>query len=269
MKWLAAILTVAAVAGALAFAVGATEYSSHKVSVRTRAVATETIYLLNRSSRFISDKEIKRDIPAWEKAANGAFAASWGTPHVKLVLADHAPAGSITATFRDNGPVTGALAYHTVQRGVSSIIVYAGVGVFYGYSNSVSFTHELFELLADQNINSWNWHWQSQSPAYYIGQHALPLPLNSFWFNEVCDPVEAYSYSINRVAISDWITPNWFNDQVNGSFDEMNLVHEPLQTLKGGYSQFMVNGQYNLVQDFRGAGKDADGFYRGEKVAGS
>lgn len=232
----------------------------------TSKAASETIYIVNQDPHAISNRTILKDIPAWETAANRDFRPAWDSPVVRIKLVSQAPAGAITAVFKNDGPVQGALAYHTVENGAPRIIVYAGVGDFYGYNNSVSFTHELFELLADQNINSWNWHWQSDPIAYYVGREPVRLPQGAFWFNEVCDPVEAYSYSIAGVRISDFVTPNWFGDQVNGGFDHMNQVHEPLQTLRGGYSQFVADNQYRLVQFFRHAGRDAAGFLKGEKA---
>lgn len=224
----------------------------------------ETIYLVNHAPAYISDKAIKRDIPAWEQAANGSFSRYWHSPQVKLELAQKVPVGSVSAVFEKEGPIQGALAYHNVRRGFPQIIVYAGVGKFYGYSNSVSFTHELFEMLADHAINSWSWHWQSQYPDFYIGAHVYKLPRGALWFNEVCDPVEAYSYRINGVAISDYVTPNWFDAQTNGAYDGMGLIHEPFNVLRGGYAQFVANGLYHEIQDFRHAGRDAAGFQKAE-----
>ena len=226
----------------------------------------ETIYIINQAPHYISDARIEKDIPAWELAANRDFRPYWNSPQIQLKLVKQAPRGAITAVFKNNGPVDGALAFHAVFEGVPQIVVYAGVGVFYGYSNSVSFTHELFELLADQNINSWNWHWQSDPLAFYVGQNPHPLPRGAFWFNEVCDPVEAFAYTIHGVPISDFITPAWFGDGTNGGYDQMNRVHQPLQTLRGGYAQFMVDGNYNLITDFPKRSRDARGFLKGEKA---
>jgi hypothetical protein len=58
------------------------------------------------------------------------------------------------------------------------------------------------------------------------------------WFNEVCDPVEADSYLIDGVKISDFITPAWFNDGVGQRYDFMGLAKQPFWIRPGGYAQF-------------------------------
>lgn len=166
------------------------------------------------------------------------------------------------ATFKKTGPIQGALAFHEVARGVPAIVVYAGTDDYYGYSNSVSFTHELFELLADPSISITNqgypYDW------FYVGKHQFPQLAGTIWSNEVADPVEKYAYRINGVQISDFITPNWFNDHVNGGFDKLGVIQEPFQIAKGGYACFFT-GDWNCIENFRGAGADASGYLVAEK----
>jgi hypothetical protein len=121
------------------------------------------------------------------------------------------------ATFVGKGPVKGALAYHWVDGNAPSITVYAGTGDYYGYDNSVSFTHELFELAADPVTSLVNQGWPYDY--YWLEKKDTSIKMEPQfgvygWFNEVCDPVEADSYLIDGVKISDFITPAWFNDGV-------------------------------------------------------
>lgn len=214
----------------------------------------ETIYVQDNDSADWSRAAVKRDIPAWERAANGYFSKVWRSEKVDIKLlapGQNAPKGSFVARIVKNGPVQGALAYHTVYRGVPSIVVYAGVGRFYGYSNSVSFTHELFEVLADPNISTINLGWPD--PTIYVGQkaHHIVGIGNFAWINEVCDPVEAYEYTDHGVQISDWVTPNWFNDQVKGPIDYLGVLKHPQQVARGGYAQFFYLGGWFAVTNFR------------------
>jgi hypothetical protein len=227
---------------------------------------TETIYVRNVAPLFISDAEIQKDIPAWEASANVDFAPVWHTAQVKLVFIGRrsAPQGASTATFTSKGSVKNALAYHTVSRGAPAIVVYAGVADYYGYLNSVSFTHELFELLADHETSIAN-QGVPYAPVTVVGGRSFFQPPGTVWINEVCDPVEAFHYERDGVAISDFISPNWFNDEVNGSYDYMHLVQQPFTILKGGYAQFWTGLGWAVVQNFRHAGSDADGFLVGEK----
>lgn len=234
-------------------------------SAPDKTQSTETIYVVNHSQGSISDGALRADIPAWEKALNEDFAPVWGSPQIKIELTNSVPRGGIEALFVKNGPIRGALAYHTVYNGAPEIVVYAGVGDFYGYSNSVSFTHEAEELLADPSVSALN-----QGIAFPFvtleGIRQITFPEDSYWIQEVADPVEAYSFKVDGVMISDFVTPNWWNDQVAGGFDYMGVLGEPYEIAKGGYAVFEVAGQFFSVDNFRHAGRDASGFMKGEKL---
>jgi len=257
---LAALVAVLVTAG---FVAGASSDS-------TSAVPAETIYVRNVAQQYISDATIRRDIPAWEQAVNHDFAPVWHTTHYRLVFIGRrqAPAGALSAVFVTKGPVKGALAYHTVTAGAPQIVVYAGTADYYGYDNSVSFTHELFELAADPMISVTNQGW----PYDYIWYPHPNGTINresqtegTVWAQEVCDPVESDSYRIDGVKISDFVTPDWFNDEVNGPYDHMGLVQQPFTILPGGYAQFWDGMSWNLVENFRGVTTpDAAGFLKGE-----
>lgn len=233
--------------------------------------SSETIYVVNHAGRWFSDAQIEKAIPAWEQAANQDFAPVWHSPQVKIELVcgtcatKEAPRGSISAVFVKNGPIQGALAYHTVTDGQPQIVVYAGVADFYGYSNSVSFTHELFELLADPSVSITNQGYPYPQVCLQGGD-CQPQQAGTIWANEVCDPVEAFAYSIDGTPISDFVTPNWFNDEVHGGVDFMDKIAVPFFVARGGYAQYWDGSEWNQVVDFRHAGRDAAGFLKGEKA---
>jgi hypothetical protein len=273
--------------------------SHHPASV-TRLVAVDreptlTIYLRNFDPKHLSDRAIRDAIPAWQAAANGRFRRVWSTPRVRLVLTKNPPAGAIVADFTNRGPVSGALAYHTENEGRSAIVVYVGADDYYGYSDSVSFTHELFELLADRATSSINQGWPFPYFTFDRGQFAQPelfqMPTGQLFINEVCDPVEASHYTLHGKAgepvwISDWVTPNWWNDEQTmpagvPQFDAMGLVQQPFTILRGGYASLYVidfflptGGLYTgwlQATNFRGAGRDPGGYMddtRGRVLAG-
>lgn len=235
-------------------------------------VVGETVYIRNVARQYITDRQIADAIPAWQAAANVDFAGWWHTAHVRLIFIGRraAPRGGVVATFVPKGDVKGALAYHTVDRGAPSITVYAGTGDYYGYSNSVSFTHELFELLADPEISIANQGWPYGTVTLLPSHEQLPQTPGTIWINEVSDPVEAYHYVRSgghgaKVWISDFVTPNWFNDEVNGSYDFMQIVQQPFTIARGGYAQYWdAFLGWQAVLNFRHAGRDADGFFKGE-----
>ena len=253
--WAAAILTIALLVP-----------SGH------RAAGGELIYVRNVAPQYISDAEIRNDIPAWEAAANRDFAPLWHTTRVRLVFIGRAavPRGAMSAVFVDKGNVKGALAYHTVTAGVPQIVVYAGTDDYYGYSNSVSFTHELEETLADPTICATNQGYPYPQINVQGGATQLQAP-GTVWAQEVSDPVEALSYprpgaNGRPVAISDFVTPDWFNDEVNGPYDFMRAVQAPFTVLVGGYAQWWDGSSWNLIENFRHAARDADGYLLGEKT---
>lgn len=244
------------------------------------------VYVRNFDPVHISDRNIRDSIPAWEHAANGVFRQVWHTPEVRIVLLPHgaqAPQGAIEADFTNRGPVQGALAYHTQNNGRPAIVVYAGADDYYGYSDSVSFTHELFELLADEHTAAINQGWPVDQITLDRGQFAAPrlldVPVGQLFINEVCDPVEADHYTLTgahgrKVWVSDWVTPNWFNDEQQmpagtPEYDYMGLVQQPLTIRKGGYASVFVvdfitsQGPYTgwvSVENFRRAGRDPAGY---------
>ena len=54
----------------------------------------------------------------------------------------------------------------------------------------------------------------------------------------VCDPVEAPTYPINGVSVSNFVTPAWFDpmsDHATAQYDKLGKLHAPFGILKGGY----------------------------------
>lgn len=273
MRWLP-LIAFTAVAVALGLGLGYEGFSGTAPTRAARAASgrVETIFVVDKAPRYMPVSVVKHDIPEWEQATNKDFSPAWGTPQVKLVLTDVPPPNAPQAVFVNKGNVQGALAYHTVVNGVPRIVVYAGTGAYYGYNNSVSFTHELFELLADPTISETNQGW----PYPYINVvgslGTLGQSPGTIWFQEVCDPVEESFWDINHVQISDFITPNWFNDEIGSGagFDWMGVTQAPFTIERGGYAQFWNGSQWSAIFNFRHAAmRDPGGFYRGEKGARS
>jgi hypothetical protein len=266
-----ALIAWAGAATILAVYAGATGASVHRVLVtqtHTIQVGTENLYIRNLNPRDFSDAEIKRDIPAWEHAVNVDFASYWHSTRFNLVFIGRAPApvGAMSAVFVKKGPIHGALAYHTISSNAPAITVYSGTGAYYGYDNSVSFTHELFELAADPVTSILNIGYPSDYYWLEKGTGNLRVGFNTAlgWFQEVCDPVEADSYLIGRTKISDFVLPSWFNDGVGQKFDFMGLTQQPYWIRPGGYGQFYDATGWQVVLNFRKGHPSDRGFYVGD-----
>lgn len=222
---------------------------------KARHSSETPIYIQNFAQRYISDATIKHDIPAWEEAVNHDFSHYWYGTQYKLVFVGRkgVPTGNLSAEFVDKGNVKGALAYHTTNHNAPHIVVYAGTDDYYGFSNSVSFTHELFELAADPYVSSL----AVGYPDDYIvlekksGRLSVQPNVAEAWVQEVCDPVEADSYSINGVAISDFVTPAWFNLGIGSRYDFLGLTQQPFWLRPGGYAQFLSPFGFSIVTNWR------------------
>ena len=263
IAWAAAATTFAVIAGAIG--------QSTKTVTQLQRVETgqEVLYIRNLDQQNISDAEIVKDIPAWEKAVNVDFASYWHTAHFKLIFLGRKPSppGAMSAVFVKKGPIKGALAYHTIGGNAPAITVYSGTGKYYGYDNSISFTHELFELAADPVTSALNIGYPNDF--YWIEKSTgnLKIGFNTAlgWFQEVCDPVEADYYTVNGVKISDFITPGWFNDGVGQRYDFMGLAQQPYWIRPGGYAQFYDATGWNVVLNFRKGHPSDRGFYVGDR----
>jgi len=217
----------------------------------------QTIYVRNVSS-FVSDREARNAIPAFNAATHKDFAPIWHVDaNLKYIGRAKAPVGAWVITLVDKGPVRGALAYHELLNGVPDAIIYTGVSKFYGYAWTVGFTHELWELLAD-------------IPAGAGAVDTMQDSLGTIWAKEIADPVESDADAYTRpgangrpVLISDFVTEKWFGALTSGPYDFAEHVQKPLVIDKGGYAQWWDGASWNIVENFRKVGDN--GYLLGER----
>ena len=59
---------------------------------------------------------------------------------------------------------------------------------------------------------------------------------------EVGDPCETFSYSIDGVSVSDFVTPEYYNNNapLNTEFDLLRKLRQPLQVSNGCYISFEI-----------------------------
>jgi hypothetical protein len=100
------------------------------------------------------------------------------------------------------------------------------------WSVSSVLSHEVLEMFVDPNCNLW-----------------ANNGKGSVYTLEVCDPVEAPTYEVNGVSVSNFVTPAWFDPQApTGSrFDKLGLVRSPFSILKGGYMVYAAEGKEHQV----------------------
>src|ERR1700733_1527524 len=98
------------------------------------------------------------------------------------------------------------------------------------WSVSSVLSHEVLEMFIDPNCNLWSS--DDKGSAY------------SF---EVCDPVEAPTYDVNGISVSNFVTPSWFDPlaAAHAQFDKLGHLTKPFSILKGGYVVYESAGKEN------------------------
>ena len=99
-------------------------------------------------------------------------------------------------------------------------------------NTTVTISHEMLEMLVDPYGNRF-----IQAPD--IDPSALDRHLVSYLV-EVGDPCETFSYSIDGVSVSDFVTPEYYNNNapLNTEFDLLRKLRQPLQVSNGCYISF-------------------------------
>src|SRR5206468_2344157 len=146
----------------------------------------------------------------------------WGTP-AKLVKTTGFKKGAWAMVFLDNADQPDALAYHDLTPdGLPQSKVFVKATLDNGDLVSVSASHELVEMLVDPAINLLS---TGPNPDFVYAY-------------ESADPVEALSFKVKGVPMSDFVYPSYFEEFHKArsvKFDQMGQVTKPFQILKDGY----------------------------------
>jgi hypothetical protein len=158
----------------------------------------------------------------------------WGTP-AKLVKSTGFLKGAWAMVFLDDADAPGALAYHDLTPdGFPESKVFVKTTLQNKELVSVSASHELVEMLVDPAINMLT---------------SGPDPKIIYAY-ESADPVEALSFAVNGIHMSNFVHPAYFEDFHKPSsvqFDHMKKVKKPFQILSGGYQIIFKGGKWTQV----------------------
>ncbi len=158
----------------------------------------------------------------------------WGTPANLVKTTDFQP-GAWAIVFLDNADQPGALAYHDLTPdGLPEAKVFVKTTLDNGDLVSVSASHELVEMLVDPATNMMT---------------TGPDPTLIYAY-ESADPVEALSFKVDGIPMSDFVYPAYFETfRQPGSvqFDYMSKVTQPFQILADGYQIIFQNGKWTQV----------------------
>jgi hypothetical protein len=213
--------------------------SNDDVATMTRAIATQ----------------VRLDAaPLWDRSAAAV---------IYYTQAAAVPPGAHVITVVDTiqDQPQGVLGFHTEDKGgrLWGVVAVkpeldAHAKVLTGdWSVSSVLSHEVLELFIDPNCNLWA---TNDAGRVY-----------SF---EVCDPVEAPTYAVGGVSVSNFVTPAWFDplsaikeehraqlDEETRTrhglavettrYDRLGLLEAPFTILKGGYAVYAAEGKEHQV----------------------
>ncbi len=181
------------------------------------------VIAITNASTCLSDEQVEAVLPALQRQVSYDFRAYWDLDCTLTFLGkDQRPTkGWWQIVVVDNPDQAGALGYHELtSAGTPLGKIFAQFDIQNGSSWTVTFSHELLEMLADPWIN-----WCA------VGSD------NRVYALEVCDPVEAdgLGYRIDSVLVSDFITPAWFERTCADRVDFQQHVTRELELVAGGY----------------------------------
>lgn len=195
--------------------------------------ATPTIACFNQAETPLG-VDLKSLITAMQAYVDRYLAPVWATP-ARLVRTSGFRKGAWAMVFLDDADQPGALAYHDLTPdGFPLAKVFVKTTLDNGDLVSVSASHELVEMLVDPAINLMS---------------TGPDPKATYAY-ESADPVEALSFKVDGIPMSDFVYPSYFEGfrKANSvKFDQMNKVSRPFQVLKGGYQIVFKGGKWTQI----------------------
>jgi len=223
------------------------------------------ISIVNHTNGKVTDEELQTAIRAINRQIAEDFTPYWSLAATLRLEGRSAsqPDSAQAADMRgdaviylwDKSDVEGALGYHFQNnRGIPFGFVFTSIAEELGEPWSITLSHEALELIGDAETNQ-----------LAIGPHPDPAQDRSvfFWF-EMCDAVEAESYEIDGVKVSNFLLPLYFtgtrdNDEPGARNDYLGRAYKG-QTLRsfginpGGYVGFFdpqtgKNETYSLRAD--------------------
>ena len=203
------------------------------------------ISVINHTNGRISDEEVQQAIrvinyqieedfePYWSLGARLRLEGRSSKQPSKTNLADMR--GDAVLYLWDNVDVENALGYHDRNnRGIPFGFVFTELSKQLGESWTVTFSHEALELIADPEVN-----------LLVQGPHPVDPSRDVFHWYEMCDAVQAETYEIDGIAVSNFVLPLYFtaSEETGGRNDFLGRSHNG-KTLKsfgvnpGGYIGF-------------------------------
>jgi hypothetical protein len=195
-------------------------------------------------------------IDALQTFLDDCFVPVWGAP-ARLVKASKEIHGAWTMVFLDNADVKDAQGYHDIKKdGLPLSKVFVIPTLEQGDKVSATACHELAEMLVDPSANLWS-----------------DGPRGTIWAYEVCDPVEEDEFDVHGIAMSDFVTPAYFElfrlkQRKRTPYDFMDKLKKPFSLRPGGYMDIRqgrrVHERFGSAAKARRFAKEDRRFHRSE-----
>ncbi len=168
------------------------------------------------------------------------FVPAWGVADVAVEVlgrGDHATGP--TVYLQPKTDVPNALGYHDEHgNGQPYAIVSLELCQALEEPWSVTVSHEILELLGNPDVDLYV---PGPRPAPYQGSQV-------FWWREMCDAVQADSYGISGVRVSNFVLPAYFKPHKPGKTNFLGRALPALGLRPGGYMGYYDPGSQHIVQ---------------------
>ena len=187
------------------------------------------VSLYNASTAF-SDAELANALPDFQSQVSygGEFWWYWGIAGYLDVNGSGMPI--VIVDYPGPNDPQGALGYHYIDGNDQPYaVIFAGLCRDYGYSTTGVISHELLEMLADQQTDTVNLLDNGDGTGFIVIQ-------------EVCDPCEMSLYyeGPNGNIVSDFALPGWWVPGYPYQVDFLGAIPGPLQLASGGYISYQT-----------------------------
>jgi hypothetical protein len=186
----------------------------------------------------LSVVQVRQMMSAVQKQLTRDFCPAWDLKSVKLhgpTTPKLVPSGVRQLVFLNDADSPGALGYHSDDTSDAPVgKVFVKTIMKYNASVSVTFSHEVLEMVADAWANYWADN--GKSTLYAL---------------EVCDPVEEQTYKVGTVDVSNFVLPSYFDATVEAGcskFDFLSSLKAPFSLASGGYVIKQAGGK--ITQQF-------------------
>lgn len=150
------------------------------------------------------------------------FSAAWATSAV-VTSGTRVPAGAWPIRVLDQLPMpAGGVHLDKNHKPYADVL--------YSPEWTVAASHELLEMLVDPFGHRF-----VRGPDIDPDSDGHPVD----YLVEVADPCEVYTYEIDGVTVSDFVTPEYYNSQAEGRVDDLGRLRGPFDVPDGCYISWM------------------------------